>query len=769
MKNLQSCKKITYCPHCHELNGLVKFYSNSLKIIHDKFVKNTKATISSDKKLIDLEDKKTEVIDSFCTLHLFKKVSLGEFELLNLKKWPENLIITYIPVPPMCIRPIKDINTGYSDDKLTKKLNEILEINHFINIAINMGLPVKSVMEEWFQLQSFCAMYINSDTSGITSLFKGFEKPSYGLLQRLKGKNGRFRGNLCGKRVDFTGRTVISPDPIICIDEVCIPQQMAIVFTYPENVTEHNKNKLRKSVINGMYLHPGANNVLISEIGGKCFLKFGDRLKLANKLKIGDTIERHICKNDIVLFNRQPSLHRQSFMAFKAKIFSSKTYRLNECACNPFNADFDGDEMNIHIPQTEEARSESLSLVNILSNLRTPKNGEILVSAIQDFITACYIISSKDEFIPREELCRFCGFMTDSYDRIDLPYPTIIKPKECWTGKQIFGMMIRPNKKVQIFINLELQEKFCEKNIENMCLRDGYVFFLKSEHISGRLGKMSLGNGNNTGLFSVLIDEYGTTISAICINRIAKLASRFISRKGFSIGVDDLLAPMSLERKKREIVMSSYDECKLFIQQFKYVVLNLDYKSNRILEFESNVTKILNKVREKICMSTLRVQNTTLIMSSCGSKGASLNISQMVFCVGQQTVNGRRIYNGFQSRTLPHFHIGEISACEKGFVIHSFCDGLNPLEFWFHTMGGREGLVDTAVKTAETGYMSRRLMKALENFFCSYDQTSRDPGDNILQLMYGDDSLDPILMEDFKGLPLNNKQFIMNAHLLDSL
>jgi DNA-directed RNA polymerase III subunit RPC1 len=248
------------------------------------------------------------------------------------------------------------------------------------------------------------------------------------------------------------------------------------------------------------------------------------------------------------------------------------------------------------------------------------------------------------------------------------------------------------------------------------------VCFFNSEHVSGRLGKASLGSGNNTGLFSMLINEYGATISAvcICINRIAKLASRFMGRKGFSIGIDDLLAPVSLVRRKREIMMSCYDECKSFIRQSKSVASNLDSKLNRILKFESNVTKILNEVREKVgivCMSALRGQNTTLIMSSCGSKGSPLNISQMVFCVGQQTVNGRRIYNGFQSRTLPHFHPGETSACEKGFVIHSFCDGLNPLECWFHTMGGREGLVDTAVKTAETGYMSRRLMKALENFF----------------------------------------------------
>lgn len=153
-------------------------------------------------------------------------------------------------------------------------------------------------------------MYINSEMPGVPSQMG--QKPIRGFCQRLKGKQGRFRGNLSGKRVDFSGRTVISPDPNLRIDEVAVPERVAKILTYPERVTSFNIERLRKAVRNGCDVHPGANYVTAGSSGFKKYLKFGNREGIAEGLRMGDVVERHIIDGDIVLFNRQPSLHKVS-------------------------------------------------------------------------------------------------------------------------------------------------------------------------------------------------------------------------------------------------------------------------------------------------------------------------------------------------------------------------------------------------------------------------------------------------------------------------
>jgi DNA-directed RNA polymerase III subunit RPC1 len=258
------------------------------------------------------------------------------------------------------------------------------------------------------------------------------------------GKQGRFRGNLSGKRVDFTSRTVISPDPNLRIEQVGVPIYIAKILTYPQMVNKANLEAMKKLVRNGPDVHPGANFVEMSVNGVKTkkFLKYGNRKKIADDLKMGNVIERHMIDDDIVLFNRQPSLHRLSIMCHKAKILDGRTFRFNECVCTPYNADFDGDEMNLHLPQTEEARAEALILMGNKSNMVTPRNGELLIAATQDFITGVYLLTQKDAFFDHGKVCQIIAQILAGKDadmRIDLPPPAIYKPARLWTGKQIFG------------------------------------------------------------------------------------------------------------------------------------------------------------------------------------------------------------------------------------------------------------------------------------------------------------------------------------------
>ena len=251
----------------------------------------------------------------------------------------------------------------------------IVEANTALSQQLARGLP-RQVLEAWEFLQEACARYINSEMSGLQQI-KG--KSVRSICTRLKGKEGRFRGNLSGKRVDFSGRTVISPDPNVSVEQVVIPEWVAKRMTFPERVCEANLQRLREAIDRGPENHPGACFITTPD-GRKKYLgalKKNARKQMAESLKSGDLVERHMRDGDIVLFNRQPSLHRLSIMAHRAKVMPGRTFRFNECVCAPYNADFDGDEMNIHLPQTEEARAEAMQLMGVRDGLVTPKSGEV--------------------------------------------------------------------------------------------------------------------------------------------------------------------------------------------------------------------------------------------------------------------------------------------------------------------------------------------------------------------------------------------------------
>lgn len=765
------------CQHCGYLNGLVKKLRSSLHIVEDCTRKIDGRADEFSYALSRMKDRvsaqKYHVINPHSALKLFRKMLDMDCELLNLGDRPEKLVITDIAVPPPPIRPSGLLDRGMSnEDDITAILKGIINTNSILREATEGSTYSPKFLECWDMLQVKVAEYINSEASSIP------DSKNRGFIQRLKGKQGRFRGNLSGKRVEFTGRTVISPDPNLKITEVGIPALIAMKLTYPERVSRYNIEKLRQCVRNGKSKHPGANFVILSN-GTKLDLKYGAKKNVASDLKYGDIVERHLEDGDIVLFNRQPSLHRMSIMCHRARIMPWKTLRFNESVCNPYNADFDGDEMNLHVPQTEEARTEALMLMGVQNNLCTPKNGEILVASTQDFLTSSFLITRKDTFYSRESFALMCLHINDAMEPIDLPTPALIKPVELWTGKQLFNVLLRPNARTRVFVNLAVKEKSFsnpQNFSETMCPRDGFVYFRNSELICGQLGKATLGNGNKDGLFAVLLRDYNAHAAASCMNRVAKLSARWIGNHGFSIGIDDVQPGERLNRQKKKTIDDGNRECREFIAKYNRGELPLQSGCDATQTLEFEIYNVLNKIRSaagNVCMDELHWRNSPLIMSQCGSKGSPINISQMIALVGQQSVGGHRSPNGFLNRTLPHFLVNSKTPSAKGFVANSFYSGLTPTEFFFHAMGGREGLVDTAVKTADTGYMSRRLGKGMEDASLNYDLTVRDATGGIVQLLYGDDSLDPAKMEGKDGRPLNFDQLYMKVmatcHHLDDV
>ncbi|KAI4858889.1 beta and beta-prime subunits of DNA dependent RNA-polymerase [Hypoxylon rubiginosum] len=784
----EQCRKTKNCPYCGAVNGQIRKVG-ALKIVHDKFVAYNKSTsqkkqpppskiefdnsfIEAKKYVHDLDKhlrKAFEDLNPLRVLNLFKQISPSDCELLGLdpsEGRPEMFLWQYVPAPPVCIRPSVAQEGASNEDDLTTRLGDIVWASGLIRAALEKGTALQTIMEQWEYLQLQIAVYVNSDVPGL----KNSEiKATRGVCQRLKGKQGRFRGNLSGKRVDFSGRTVISPDPNLAINEVAVPELVAKNLTYPERVQKQNIDKLKQCIANGPNVWPGAQAVLKQE-GDNSFkvsLRFANRDQVINDLKIGDVVERHLEDNDIVLFNRQPSLHKLSIMSHFAKIRPWRTFRLNECVCGPYNADFDGDEMNLHVPQTEEARAEAMILMGVKYNLATPKNGEPIIAATQDFITAAYLLSSKDNFYDRRTFTYIVQQMMDGVTHLDLPPPAILAPKRLWTGKQVFSLLMRPNKASPVKINLDAK---CREYVDpdppepghkprapDMCPNDGWLVVRNSEVMCGRMDKSTVGSGKKESIFYVILRDFGPDAAVTAMNRLAKLCARVLTNRGFSIGIGDVFPTATLTEKKQALVAAAYEKSDELIRQFNEKKLEKSAGCNMEETLEGKISGTLSKVRQEAgdyCIETLSKNNAPWVMASSGSKGSTINVAQMIAVVGQQIIGGQRVTDGFQDRTLPHFHKNVRQAPAKGFVRNSFYTGLVPTEFLFHAISGREGLVDTAVKTAETGYMSRRLMKSLEDLSTQYDDTVRTSSGGVVQFQFGADKLDPVDMEG-KNVPVN--------------
>ncbi|KAG9345940.1 hypothetical protein JZ751_007755 [Albula glossodonta] len=780
----EKCRKKTVCLNCSSFNGPVK-KCGLLKIIHEKYKTNKKVidpivseflqsfdiAIEHNKEVESLLTRAQENLSPLVVLNLFRRIPSEDIPLLLMNPEagkPADLILTRLLVPPLCIRPsvVSDLKSGTNEDDLTMKLTEIIFLNDVIKKHRMSGAKTQMIMEDWDFLQLQCALYINSELSGIP-LNMAPKKWTRGFVQRLKGKQGRFRGNLSGKRVDFSGRTVISPDPNLRIDEVAVPVHVAKILTYPEKVNKANIDLMRKLVCNGPDLHPGANFIQQRHMQMKRFLKYGNREKMAQELKYGDIVERHMIDGDIVLFNRQPSLHKLSIMAHIARVKPHRTFRFNECVCTPYNADFDGDEMNLHLPQTEEAKAEALVLMGTKANLVTPRNGEPLIAAIQDFLTGAYLLTLKDTFFDRSKACQIVASILVGKDekiKVSLPPPAILKPITLWTGKQIFSLILKPSKACPVKANLRTKGKqYCGKG-EDLCHNDSFVVIQNSELMCGSMDKGTLGSGSKNNIFYILLRDWGQLEAANAMSRLARLAPVYLSNRGFSIGIGDVTPGQGLLKAKQDLLDAGYKKCDEYIEALNTGKLQQQPGCTAEETLEALILKELSVIRDhagSACLTELDKSNSPLIMALCGSKGSFINISQMIACVGQQAISGSRVPDGFENRSLPHFEKHSKLPAAKGFVADSFYSGLTPTEFFFHTMAGREGLVDTAVKTAETGYMQRRLVKSLEDLCSQYDLTVRSSTGDIIQFIYGGDGLDPAAMEG-KDEPLEFKRVLDN-------
>ncbi|AGK60720.1 DNA-directed RNA polymerase, subunit A [Archaeoglobus sulfaticallidus PM70-1] len=664
---------------------------------------------------------------------------------------PEWMVLTVLPVPPVTVRPSIILETGQrSEDDLTHKLVDIIRINQRFIENKDAGAPQLILEDLWELLQYHVTTYLDNEVSGIPPARHRSGRPLKTIAQRLKEKEGRFRGSLSGKRVNFSARTVISPDPNLSIMEVGVPISIAQELTVPIFVTEKNIDEAREYILRKE--HPKANYVIRSD-GRRIRVLDLNAEEIAERLEPGWIVERQLKDGDIVLFNRQPSLHRMSIMAHYVRVLPYKTFRLNPAVCPPYNADFDGDEMNLHVPQSLEAQAEAKVLMAIQEHILSPRFGGPIIGGIHDHISGLYLLTRGEKKFTKEEVI----YLTRRLDVGEIPEP---KEDGYWTGKQIFSMILPKD------ISLEYKAEICQGCAEckgEDCEHDAYVIIKKGELIKGTIDEKSVG-----AFKGIIIDEimrkYGPEETRKFIDNMTQLSIRAIMNAGFSFGISDEEIPEEAVAQIREVLDEAEKKVDELIEQYKQG--NLEPMPGRSIEetLEMKIMQELGRARDKagnIASKYLGMDNSAVIMAVSGARGSMLNLTQMAACIGQQSVRGERIKRGYTytNRTLSHFKPGDLGSRARGFVRSSYKEGLNPIEFFFHAVGGREGLVDTAVRTSQSGYLQRRLINALQDLKVDYDGTVKEQTSNVIvQFKYGEDGVDP--MKSFRGKAVDVKRII---------
>jgi len=583
---------------------------------------------------------------------------------------------------------------------------------------------------------------IDNRIPGVAAVAQRSGRALKSIKERLVGKQGRVRGNLMGKRVDFSARSVITPDANLGIAELGVPLKIAKNITFPTCVNDRNKSFLTKLVINGPTKYPGAN-VLERKSGESVSLKYVDRNTIT--LNNGDIVHRHMIDGDPVLFNRQPTLHRMSMMCHIARVMKvGNTFRMNVADTKPYNADFDGDEMNLHQPQDEESQAELMYLAAVPRQIISPQNNASIVGIFQDSMLGSARLTRENINFDVRQAMNLLMY----YDNVN---PTLFKDHtKKISSFEILSQILPP-------LSTRMKNGVYGEGTANEDTKtsNNIIEIVNGKYIRGQLDKGALGKGSK-GLIQTIFNDFNHTESANFIDNLQSIVTEYMKLSSYSVGISDLIADAETNKKITSAVTAKKKDVENLIDQLHLGVFeNSTGKSNEV-EFETKVNGFLNaaaKEAGKIGRTSLSPDNRFVIMVNAGSKGKALNIAQMVSCLGQQNVDGKRIPYGFEDRTLPHYTKFNDSPEARGFVESSFIQGLTPEEVYFHAMGGRVGLIDTAVKTSQTGYIQRRLIKGQEDLKVAYDMTVRNNKNKIIQFSYGDDNINPMKTEN-QQLPL---------------
>eukprot|EP01088_Endostelium_zonatum_P006247 TRINITY_DN18354_c0_g1_i1.p1 TRINITY_DN18354_c0_g1~~TRINITY_DN18354_c0_g1_i1.p1 ORF type:complete len:1704 (-),score=470.71 TRINITY_DN18354_c0_g1_i1:9-5120(-) len=712
--------------------------------------------------------------------------------------------IEVLPVPPSKYRPViksRGQENMFQNHPQNGYYLEVIRQNALLMSEKNLYLAKKesrdpnatgteelsqTLLATWLTIQT-SVNELQENQPGV-----GNTKPA-GIKQLLEKKEGLFRKNMMGKRVNYAARSVIGPDPYIETNEIGVPLAFAMKLTYPVCVTEQNVAWLRQLVMNGPNIYPGANgyedehgrfHVLRAEnederIGVSKMLRTSGRHLTVTPKKV----YRHLMNGDVVLVNRQPTLHKPSMMTHKVKVLNKqKTLRLHYANCNTYNADFDGDEMNVHFPQNEMARSEGYGISLTDYQYIVPRNGTPLRGLIQDHIVMAVILTSKDTFLTRAQYQQLhytaCFNVTDklgvgsSSKQIRMLWipPAVMKPQPLWTGKQVITTILNQLTQGLPPMNMESKAKISGGLWGSSHTGEAQVLIQDNELLTGILDKSQVGAAQY-GLVHAYYELYGPERAGKFLTVLGRLLTQYLHMIGFTCGIDDLILEQDAEASRRTILDDAYqnlgmetakkfvgldgktvnkqdvcDALKTVLKSHHNIKTGVDLESVKL----DNVMKgAMNKVTEAVVDVAIPEglikrfpKNNMSMMTQSGAKGSTVNASQISCLLGQMELEGRRVAQMVSGKTLPSFDPYDPANRAGGYIADRFLTGIRPQEYFFHCMAGREGLVDTAVKTSRSGYLQRCLIKHLESLKVCYDGTVRDNDGSVVQFRYGEDGID---------------------------
>jgi len=719
---IASLKTINKCPYCGAKQQKIKL----------------------EKPSTYLEDeKRLTPIDIRSRLERIPDEDLLPFGINPQAARPEWMILTVLPIPPVTMRPSITLESGErSEDDLTHKLGDIVRINQRLFENINAGAPEIIIEDLWDLLQYHVTTFFDNEVPQLPPARHRSGQPLKTLTGRIKSKEGRIRHNLAGKRTNFSARSVISPDPKLRINEVGVPKVIAMKLTVPERVTEWNIDYLKTFVERGSTEYPGANYIVRPD-GRRKKITSETKEALLEELQPGFIVERHLMDGDIALFNRQPSLHRMSMMCHIVRVLPGLTLRLSPAVCAPYNADFDGDEMNLHIPQTEEARAEAELLMQVQTQIISPRYGLSIIGCNQDAISGNYLLTREGFSVSRKEA-------VDLLAAVGVTDFSRLPKKDVITGKEIFSVLLPKD------FSFRGKSRLYKEGTNDP---DAIVIIEKGKLKQGVLDKNNLGEGSGL-LLRNLHKQYGAEYTIDLLGKIYLLGIEVLNRYGFTVKLSDIDIPPEGERRIKEILDKAEQDVEELIKQYHEGTLELLPGRDLKETLELRILERLNKARNDagIVVAETAPQNTNMLdMMRSGAKGGIINLAQMAACVGQQSLLGGRINKGYRNRTLSCFKRGELGSAARGFISHGFKHGLKPHEMFFMSMTGRDSLMDTALRTPKSGYLYRRLANAMQDLKVEYDNTVRDASGKIVQFRYGEDGID---VSKSEGGKINVKQII---------
>lgn len=731
--------------------------------------------------------------------------------------------IQHLVVPPNRFR--KESKTGGADEiseaadntsyrNILSACEEIFQIRRELHGERDENIrrirDFSDLQNAWLKLQDSVNSLIDKEkntTKGLAAL-----RIPQGIKQKLEKKEGLFRMNMMGKRVNFAARSVISPDPNIETNEIGVPPVFAKKLTYPEPVTTHNFQELKVAVINGSDKWPGAAAVEY-ENGQIINLRHKnqeERTAIANLLMAPSStsmtgvrnkkVHRHLNNGDVVIMNRQPTLHKASMMVHRARVLpGEKTIRMHYANCNSYNADFDGDEMNMHFPQNEVARAEALMVADTDHQYISATAGQPLRGLIQDHLTMGVWLTCLDSFFTREEYQEllYSGIRpehnhTDS-DRIKTMEPALIKPVPRWTGKQVISTIllnIKPHTHAHLNLHSKSQVPGTAWGPDS---EEQKVVFKDGELCTGILDKKQIGQSAG-GFIHAVYEAYGHTIAGRVLSILGRLLTRLLSMRAFSCGVEDLILTDIGEQARQEALLPAKDiglevaakyvslqdskprsTDKELLNRLESVFRD-EGKQEGLDRVTNSRTGELSSLVTKACLPNNLIKlfphNQMQTMTTSGAKGSIVNANLISCNLGQQVLEGRRVPIMISGKSLPSFKPYEQHIRAGGYIVDRFLTGVRPQEYFFHTMAGREGLIDTAVKTSRSGYLQRCLIKGMEGLRAEYDSSVRDADGSIIQTIYGEDGLDVTkssMLTNFKFVAQNFLSLFASLNVRDEL